>query len=100
MTLCASRSPLSDATTTPTIVLDAPCAESAVQGTAAVRSTRAQCRIPNGTLGNTRYSRCSTSAYFAYFPAPRKCSDTYISRSEERRVGKECRSRWSPYDEK
>ena len=22
---------------------------------------------------------------------------TYISRSEERRVGKECRSRWSPY---
>ena len=22
---------------------------------------------------------------------------TYIYRSEERRVGKECRSRWSPY---
>ena len=22
---------------------------------------------------------------------------TYIGRSEERRVGKECRSRWSPY---
>ena len=22
---------------------------------------------------------------------------TYFSRSEERRVGKECRSRWSPY---
>ena len=22
---------------------------------------------------------------------------SYISRSEERRVGKECRSRWSPY---
>ena len=22
---------------------------------------------------------------------------TYINRSEERRVGKECRSRWSPY---
>ena len=22
---------------------------------------------------------------------------TYLSRSEERRVGKECRSRWSPY---
>ncbi len=33
----------------------------------------------------------------AYVPS----SDTYIekdsSRSEERRVGKECRSRWSPY---
>src|SRR5205807_6780184 len=24
----------------------------------------------------------------------------YAPRSEERRVGKECRSRWSPYDEK
>ena len=23
--------------------------------------------------------------------------ELYISRSEERRVGKECRSRWSPY---
>ena len=23
--------------------------------------------------------------------------DSYIYRSEERRVGKECRSRWSPY---
>ena len=23
--------------------------------------------------------------------------DSYLSRSEERRVGKECRSRWSPY---
>jgi len=23
--------------------------------------------------------------------------DKYVSRSEERRVGKECRSRWSPY---
>ena len=22
---------------------------------------------------------------------------TYLTRSEERRVGKECRSRWSPY---
>ena len=24
-------------------------------------------------------------------------SDTFSQRSEERRVGKECRSRWSPY---
>ena len=24
-------------------------------------------------------------------------SDLYVIRSEERRVGKECRSRWSPY---
>ena len=27
----------------------------------------------------------------------RKSNDTNIERSEERRVGKECRSRWSPY---
>ena len=24
-------------------------------------------------------------------------ADSYLGRSEERRVGKECRSRWSPY---
>src|SRR5574344_3022506 len=27
----------------------------------------------------------------------RKLAASYIDRSEERRVGKECRSRWSPY---
>src|SRR5687767_16031107 len=26
--------------------------------------------------------------------------DNYVERSEERRVGKECRSRWAPYHEK
>ena len=26
-----------------------------------------------------------------------KIYDVFIERSEERRVGKECRSRWSPY---
>ena len=25
------------------------------------------------------------------------CHDAAVERSEERRVGKECRSRWSPY---
>ena len=25
------------------------------------------------------------------------CTDFSLNRSEERRVGKECRSRWSPY---
>src|SRR5438876_11993805 len=28
------------------------------------------------------------------------CVKNYVQRSEERRVGKECRSRWSPYHEK
>src|SRR2546430_16579476 len=27
----------------------------------------------------------------------RDCAIAYVRRSEERRVGKECRSRWSPY---
>ena len=26
-----------------------------------------------------------------------QCTDARVNRSEERRVGKECRSRWSPY---
>ena len=31
------------------------------------------------------------------FPAGTKWERSYRNRSEERRVGKECRSRWSPY---
>src|SRR2546421_8338600 len=31
------------------------------------------------------------------FPAPRSAGGPHDFRSEERRVGKECRSRWSPY---
>src|SRR5256886_11684189 len=30
-------------------------------------------------------------------PAARRKARAYMHRSEERRVGKECRSRWSPY---
>src|SRR3712207_336197 len=30
-------------------------------------------------------------------PEPRPAREVWVSRSEERRVGKECRSRWSPY---
>ena len=36
----------------------------------------------------------STSLYFVVFGA---AIGSRIARSEERRVGKECRSRWSPY---
>ena len=32
----------------------------------------------------------ATTVYYSFF-------EYYRSRSEERRVGKECRSRWSPY---
>ena len=36
-------------------------------------------------------------AHLAYKEASQTLSDAVITRSEERRVGKECRSRWSPY---
>ena len=32
-----------------------------------------------------------------YMPVQRVCRPNHEFRSEERRVGKECRSRWSPY---
>ena len=41
----------------------------------------------NALLGDNSVSRMTRSEYPYYFN----------SRSEERRVGKECRSRWSPY---
>ena len=34
---------------------------------------------------------------FRLFPVKTRLNIWSISRSEERRVGKECRSRWSPY---
>ena len=38
------------------------------------------------------------SLYLDYYPAVRNPETMQMSRrSEERRVGKECRSRWSPY---
>ena len=36
-------------------------------------------------------------ACFNSFIAEKLLADALRSRSEERRVGKECRSRWSPY---
>ena len=37
------------------------------------------------------------SRVWQYFASEADDSGTIINRSEERRVGKECRSRWSPY---
>src|SRR2546426_7610178 len=39
----------------------------------------------------------ATNAWWNYSPAYTVNGQLYLSRSEERRVGKECRSRWSPY---
>src|SRR2546430_6111987 len=47
---------------------------------------------PHGSFRRGGHRRCGrTSVHLP--PAP----ETPMSRSEERRVGKECRSRWSPY---
>src|SRR5260370_41382991 len=42
---------------------------------------------------------CGEICTFVMFVRPKRAEEprTYASRSEERRVGKECRSRWSPY---
>src|SRR2546423_48438 len=42
-----------------------------------------------------RQPRSSTSDWGSATPKTSRCSSS--KRSEERRVGKECRSRWSPY---
>src|SRR5256886_7820746 len=57
------------------------------------------CRFPDdsGRQATTDYSGLNPTLAAACLPRPR-CRMARISgRSEERRVGKECRSRWSPY---
>ena len=44
--------------------------------------------------GETIYDTCNTNVFSLFSLLP---GTTYTVRSEERRVGKECRSRWSPY---
>src|SRR5258707_10858076 len=75
--VCSSDLPPSITATTPT---------SAASPVASPRSGNGSAPI--------RTSSCSTSA--TSIRAPRSAS-TRRARSEERRVGKECRSRWSPY---
>src|SRR5688572_32807789 len=63
------------------------------------------CALP--ILTRTRYRifgkrpamSCATS-WTRWESKPKSARSTTASRSEERRVGKECRSRWSPYHEK
>src|SRR6266849_7302900 len=49
--------------------------------------------VCSSDLGSTRVIRCSSFAHFS----SRSAALPPAQRSEERRVGKECRSRWSPY---
>src|SRR5256885_15316295 len=61
--------------------------------------------LPDGDTRNTAHTitRCDRTLAIALSPAQRSLWLTWRlepaspARSEERRVGKECRSRWSPY---
>ena len=44
-----------------------------------------------------RYATMIARLLYRSIPKPLPAIDRYAMRSEERRVGKECRSRWSPY---
>ena len=49
-----------------------------------------------GHTGEDPEETCCNSGKCWYRTVP-VCEQSHLSRSEERRVGKECRSRWSPY---
>src|ERR1022692_5338203 len=53
--------------------------------------------IAYGTVVDSAGTIILPSAAIDLRIAPRQIRDLKVHRSEERRVGKECRSRWSPY---
>src|SRR2546430_13144452 len=58
------------------------------------------CNIsPNNTTSGLRLPPQSkhTGTLLSNLNSLTSCRDPHAKRSEERRVGKECRSRWSPY---
>ena len=75
------------------------------QVTDAAGSPRAKRRVISPVGGRTilkrRHAPAKTlrekAAIIAEVEAGMRCTDVANKRSEERRVGKECRSRWSPY---
>ena len=54
-------------------------------------------KIVDKETGQTVYEQSSDNGPFVLDPHQREQANWTASRSEERRVGKECRSRWSPY---
>ena len=65
-------------------------AATATPTTPAIPPTATEAPLPYYSVGNT-----SVTVYPVGNPSDR--SYDWVPRSEERRVGKECRSRWSPY---
>src|SRR3712207_7867414 len=59
---------------------------------------RGGCRRPTPVAGGPApLGRLRSPSVAVTVPATRNRASWPLSRSEERRVGKECRSRWSPY---
>ena len=56
--------------------------------------TKPHCNI--GTIGHVDHGKTTLTAAITTVLANRGFAEAF-NRSEERRVGKECRSRWSPY---
>ena len=50
-----------------------------------------------GKLDNYSFDLNETTIYLCSLSSYSEKLDSMLKRSEERRVGKECRSRWSPY---
>src|SRR3989449_10690089 len=62
------------------------------QGPPRLRAASRASFEPSVQRGGAPYARSSSSTRWST-----RVADRWAARSEERRVGKECRSRWSPY---
>src|SRR6266571_664026 len=64
------------------------------------RHTRLTCDWSSDVCSSDLASTMSLSGHGASTDIVDACARALVNRSEERRVGKECRSRWSPYHSK
>ena len=58
---------------------------------------RSKPHVNIGTIGHVDHGKTTLTAAITTVLAKKGLSELRSFRSEERRVGKECRSRWSPY---
>src|SRR5256885_15659491 len=61
------------------------------------RTGRWDSLVANGPAWHDRFPGLEFKGDRDGFPGKDEVADYFEDRSEERRVGKECRSRWSPY---
>ena len=55
------------------------------------------CAVPSLPAGSFAITSTTSPSFKSGFEGTSQCPFESATRSEERRVGKECRSRWSPY---